>query len=273
MKRNNTNWKNYSILLLIIGAIFTIHFFIGEFYTYVLMIAIFCLLIGKLLFHLFPYFLKYMLVGKNSAYRKSVENPRILIYLIFGIVAYSSIKGNMISSVSNENIDVILSSIFIIVFSISSFLLVLTWTTFFEEVYIIRVQKKILSEENKQFHCNYQIEDLSKIYDSTSDSGFITLLVDDGGIDEKNIFMEIFTIGKIPDNTIFKLNMDHRQTKLYYDHFSKGFTGFTLDDFLNIFENKNGKTTREKLEPSSSNRNQKPDPKRKIDIDNIFIDL
>lgn len=273
MERNNTNWKNYSIVLLIIVALLTMHFFRGEFYSYIIMIAIFCLLIGKLWFHLLSHFAKYMLVGKNNAYRKSTENPRILIYSIFGIVAYSSIKGYIISSASNEIIDEILSSIFIIVFSISTFLLALTWTRFFEEVYIIKVQKKILLKENKEFQCNYSSDELSKIYDSTSDNDFITLLSNDEEIDEKELFIKIFTIGKIPDSTIFKLNMDHRQTKLYYDHFSKGFCGFTLDDFLNIFENKNGKTTRKKLEPSSSNRDQKPDPKRKIDIDNIFIDL
>lgn len=272
-KVTNSKWKYFPILILLLSLLLSLHLFFEAVYTYRIMITIFYLLMGNLLFHLFPYFVKYMLVGKNSTYKKSIENPRILIYLIFGIVAYTSSRGYIMSAASDDIIDTILSFIFIIGFSISSFLLALTWTRFFKEVYIIKVQKKILAKENKQFQCNYRYDDLSKIYDSTSDNGFLTLLNTDEGIDEKKLFIEIFRNGNIPDCTIFKLNMDHRQTKLYYDCFSKGFLGFTLDDFLNIFENKNGKTTRKKLEPSSSNKKFNPDPKRKRDIESIFDNL
>lgn len=237
--------------------------------TLLLMFITFVILIYKEFKVIFPYFVNYMLDIKKIKFDKKIEKPRLLFYIIFGAASLTSyfIVFNINEKQTLYSVNF---AIFIMFYTFSVYMLYFTWLPQFNTYLIPKIQKNLLEKENKNFTCQYTYEELSLIYDQTNDLDFIEIISDDLNIEEKELFISTFINGIIPENTIFKLKMDHRQTKLYFDIFSKLLIEFTLDDFLNIFENKNGKTTREKLEPSSANKDKKIPPKKNKDIEHIF---
>lgn len=237
--------------------------------TLLIIFSIFTILVYKEFRIIFPYFVSYMFNVKKIQFDKKIEKPRLLFYIIFGTTSLVTL---FVLSTINESITLysINFTIFLLFNVFSLYMLYFTWSAQFSTFLIPEIQKNLLEKENENFNCQYTYDELSIIYDNTNDFNFIDIISEDLAIDEKELFITTFMNGMIPENTIFKLKMDHRQTKLYFDIFSKLMIGFTLDDFLNIFENKNGKTTREKLEPSSANKDKKASPKKSKEIESIF---
>lgn len=214
---------------------------------------------------IFPYFVSYMLNTKSENFDKRVEKPRLLFYLIFGSLSLISFLLFYFTDVFSKS-AIINSVIFFLLFAFSCWMLYYTWTPGFSEYLIPKVQKNFVKKD-KDFEIGLSKNHLANIFDGLYEHNLIEIIRDYDELD-KYFFANILLNGKIPDQTCFKLLMDHRQTYLIWKLLSEKSTGFTLGDFLLIFENNNGKTTRDKVE--SSFHNNKVDPKKKDIIINIF---
>lgn len=247
-----------SILLYIDYAIFKIAFII-------VMSIILGLLVLKELVIILPFFASYMLNVQTKNFDKRIQKPRLLFYLLFGSLALISLVN--FYNIKNTNSFYQFASITqILLFTLSAYLLFFSWTNAFSYDLIPKMQKKIFVKSN-YFEIGWSENQLKEIFNNLHDNNFIEILVEYDSF-EDTFFSEIFLTGEIPQNQPLKLLMDNIQTKYFYDLFSSKSVGFTLDNFLCIFSNKNGEVNRSTVEPSFSK--SKKNPKKSEVLDSVF---
>lgn len=212
-----------------------------------------------------PFFISYMLNVQVQNFDKKIEKPRLLFYILFGLSAVISLV--TFYYLENDNIfDQLASVAQILMFTISAYLLYFSWNNKFIVDLIPQMQKKFFTE-SKYFQIGWSEDQLKDIFNRLNENNFIEILSEYDVLDY-DFFKDNFLLGKIPDEQLFKLNMDHIQTKYFFDLFSSRSKGFTLDDFLCFFKNKNGIVIRPNIESSYSK--SKKNPKQKDLLDQII---
>ncbi|MDR5590477.1 hypothetical protein [Christiangramia sp. SM2212] len=205
----------------------------------------------------------------SGFFDKKIERPRLFVYLIFG--SFSILLLYLYYYVDKRNfLDFyIISTIFVLLHITLSCVLIFTWHQDFESKFITKIQKKISRKNNNSFSLQWNSpEELNLIYKNLDEKNFVEVIDENSENLDYIIFSEIIINGKLPESPLFKLNMDNRQTKLFFDLLSHNSEGFTLDKFLKIFKNKNKKATRESIESSYSNTDILP--KRHNDLKDVF---
>lgn len=124
--------------------------------------------------------------------------------------------------------------------------------------------------ENKyDFKINLTKEDLARTFDILLKNDIIKNIYDFDSIPDKEKFIDILISGKLPEERIFKLELDNIQTKFIYEKIKLNSKLFTLEKFLMIFGNKNPKATPNSI-TTSSNKSINETPKNIEILKNLF---
>ena len=222
-------------------------------------------LMYKQLRALWKYFTYYMFNIKINFFDKRIERPRLFVYLTIGTA--SLIMFRLFISLEtavflNKNV---FGSLLLITYWSFTYMLYFTWSTEFQEKFIIKIEKQLLKTDNKSYQLEWTREDFKQLYNNLVDFDLIELIDENSTTEDRLQFIQILTEGEIPTNPVFKLNMGNVQTKYFWDLLSENSKGFTLDIFLKIFKNKNEKATRSSIEVSFSKAGTRFNGKTKID--------
>lgn len=277
----------YLKLLLIIIAVFIYTYLfsflpLNIFYivTIVIMTVFLAIVLWKLMIPYVYSFVYYMFNSVYREYNKTIEKPRLLFHLIvmpfmlysFVLFAqefliYNSINkhnyfyGDYLSKIVELRIveaKIIESSIYLTGFTLSLLVLFFTRTKSFENYVIPKIEKKLNDYNCIDFVNNYKKSELEKIFENLIDENFISIIIEDENILDKDLFVEIISNEKLPESPIFRINMDNIQTQLFYSLFSEKIEKITLEKFLKIFENKNKNTNAQSIRASASNAKNSP---------------
>src|SRR5690606_5428555 len=110
------------------------------------------------------------------------------------------------------------------------------------------------------FKINLPKEVLETTFDILKENDLIKNINDFDAIPDKEKFIDILISGKLPEERIFKLELDNIQTKFIYEKIKLNSKLFTLEKFLMIFGNKNPKATPNSI-TTSSNKSINETPK------------
>ena len=128
----------------------------------------------------------------------------------------------------------------------------------------------IASVENKLDEINYDFKiDLEKVvlektFDILKENNLIKNINDLDAIPNKEKFVDILISGKLPEEKVFKLELDNIQTKYLYEKIKINSKSLTLGKFLKIFGNKNENAKSKTI--SSSKSNSKIETPKNIEI-------
>jgi len=260
------------LLAIIISTLINyFEFQIGHMFITYLMILISSVLIVKEFKVIAEYSIAYMFNLKTSFFNKRIERPRLFVYLTFGVMCVFVIFQYYHLDKSLFINRYYTSTLFVLIFISCIFILGFSWHKKFEKSFVNKIQRKILTNRNQIYELKWDKEELKLIYKYLEDENFIEFIKDSSKELDYIYFSNLLSSGKLPNSLVFKLNMDNIQTKYFFELFRKNSSGFTLEEFLKIFKNKNKKTSRSSIDSSFSGA--KSEPKRKKDIDGIFIRL
>lgn len=221
---------------------------------------------------LWAYFNHYMFnLEKSIQFDKHIERPRLFFYLTFGVLNIFSFYQLLNFGDNNftESGRVFFLHLFFVVFWLSASLLILTWTKTFTQKFIPEIQEKMLAKEKKRFQPKWNNkENYRKLYDNLIDANLITALKSDPAIQDYEFFVNTFFKYKIPEEPLFKINMDNIQSRLFFDLLIKGSNGFNLKIMTGIFKNKNGDIKYGSMKAAVSNNNS--GAKGRAKIENCF---
>ncbi|OCB78840.1 hypothetical protein [Flavobacterium crassostreae] len=100
------------------------------------------------------------------------------------------------------------------------------------------------------------------------ENDFIEVIKNNEDILDKNLFIKTLSEGILPNEPIFKLNMDNIQTKEFHKLFKRKCKRLSIPMFLKIFNIKNETATPASI--SSSNSKNLNGAKKKDIIESIF---
>lgn len=214
-------------------------------------------------------------------YNKYVEKPRLLVYIIFVPILVFVIY-HMQTIGSSEGYYTQLFKF--IVYNLASFMclcfLQFSWSKYFIEG-VTNEKPKIESKNNNEeefcdFKLSYTKTELKQIYQKMIDNSFIESLVENQQMNDDDYFVDILYNGKLPEQTIFKLNFDNIQTKTFWDYLQSRDIGakrefkLSLDKFAKIFQNNNGEI---KVKSVSSSTSKASSDAKKSNIINSLFDF
>ncbi|WP_128758402.1 hypothetical protein [Leeuwenhoekiella aequorea] len=223
------------------------------------------ILIVKELKVIVKYSLAYMFNLKTDFFDKNIERPRLFTYIVFGALSvFIIIQYHHLSK--DLSITRYFSTLFFQIFLVCNFFLLFTWLENFKKTFIPKAQKKKLARNAKLYEIKWTREQLKLIYENLNDKNLIELINEDSDEIDYRLFINILNNGTIPETPAFKLNMNNIKTKYFFDQLKYNSDDFTLDMFLEIFDNINKKSTRNSIEVSYTNARIKIDKK----IESIF---
>ncbi|MCT3773132.1 hypothetical protein HZQ69_07445 [Elizabethkingia anophelis] len=137
----------------------------------------------------------------------------------------------------------------------------------------IPVAKQEIQDIQKyDFKLNYTKDELKQIYQKMIDNSFIESLVENHQMNDDDYFVDILYNGKLPERTVFKLNFDNIQTKVFWDYLQSRDIGekrefkLSLDKFSKIFQNNNGEIKVKSVFSSTSKASTRDAKKSEIII-------
>lgn len=262
------------LIIVLASVYFVAMISIGSQLFYLITYAIMILFLGFLFARelkvlLWDYFRYYMFnLEKKARFDKRIERPRLAFYLIFGVSSvfcfYQHIYFGLESSLPSR-IVLGVRLLFFIFFWISAFVLLYTWSNDFAVIYIPRIQEELLKSKNEKYSLRWNSLDVyEQLFENLYDFNFIV----DFSERNRKMFVAVLSKGKIPEEPLFKLEMDNIQARLFFDLLSEKSEGFTMKTFIKIFKNKNGTINYNSMKASASRNNF--GPKRSIEIKNCF---
>lgn len=279
--------KKLIFLLIAVALLVSVNIYLDNKYFYLSLIGIMIMASSyyfiKEIKNIWRYFVAYMFNVRVTGFKKSIERPRLFIYITFGILSWFFLF--QIFHFNSENtlyrspyLAHTILIIYFLTYTLSTFLLHFSWTEEFEKTFIPKIKKIIIQGDEKDFQLKWRKEeDYQKIYERLYDSKiqFITLIDESDDIDNfekgRQLFSKVMMEGKLPTKPIFKLNMDNIQTHYFFDQLKMDSTEFTLEKFLKVFKNKNKKASEGSITASYSK--SKKNPKEKYSLDKIFKGL
>lgn len=266
---------NIIVILILVALISTLINYTQSGYAYiVVMIVFFCVntfFLWKEIKVLWRFFTAYMFNIKTDFFDKKIEKPRLFIYLTFGTITLFSFYQYLHIDTSTFFQQYFVTTALLLLNTIGNTFLWLTWQKNFEQRFIIRIQKQILKRGNSSFQFkDKEIEYFKQLFNKLSEYNFIEVIDTRSNVTDIDCFSNTLYHGIVPEEQIFKLNMDNIQTKYLWDNLSSKSDGFTLDKFLSIFKNNNKGATRKSIETSASKATNPP--KRQEDLDQCLLD-
>tara|TARA_R110002020_G_scaffold42212_10_gene123976 strand:+ start:1878 stop:2714 length:837 start_codon:yes stop_codon:yes gene_type:complete len=199
---------------------------------------------------------------------KHIERPRLFFYLTFGFLNIFSFYNilNPGEKYYFEGGRVFLLRLLFVAFWLSTSLLIFTWTKTFTKKFIPEIQKKLLKADKKRFQPKWENkENYRKLYDNLIDANLITSLKNDPVIQDYDFFTNSLFDKKIPEQALFKIEMDNIESRLFFDLILEGSKGFTLKNMIQIFENKNGTINYDSMKSAYSRNSSGAKEKEKIE--------
>lgn len=203
-------------------------------------------------------------------YNSKTEKYRFLVQIIFFPIAiFSMIQLTKITTLNFSYFQLLSLIISNLLISLCILIISFTWTKKFS----LNLQnpsknkKELRSQEqeshnDRDFYLSLSESELNSFYENIIHHDIITCLVEDNDKNDNDLFLNIFFQGKIPENPTFKLNLDHIQSKLFFEELKKfevsGKKKFTLKIFSQIFTNKNGIIVPKNLSSSNSKADSLP---------------
>lgn len=207
-------------------------------------------------------FIFYMFNSRNKSYDKMVEKPRLAVHITFlPLILLSILLFTDSYSKINEsyNTEFFKQVLLLFLFLISSRILILSWSESFKTKIIPEIENK-LDEINYDFKIDLSKVVLEKTFDILKENNLIKNINDLDAIPNKEKFIDILISGKLPEEKVFKLELDNIQTKYIHEKIQKKSKSFTLNKFLAIFGNKNINVTAKSIS-SSASKSESTSPK------------
>lgn len=195
-----------------------------------------------------------------------VERPRLAVHITLLPIILSSIlffTDSYSKLNENYNTEFFKQVILIFLFLISSRILILSWSESFKSKIIPKIENK-LDEINYDFKIDLSKVVLEKTFDILKENNLIKNINDLDAIPNKEKFVDILISGKLPEEKVFKLELDNIQTKYLYEKIKINSKSLTLGKFLKIFGNKNENAKSKTI--SSSKSNSKIETPKNIEI-------
>ncbi|WP_322548980.1 hypothetical protein [Flavobacterium psychraquaticum] len=211
-------------------------------------------------------FIYFMFNSRNKSYDKMVERPRLAVHITLLPIILSSIlffTDSYSKLNENYNTEFFKQVILIFLFLISSRILILSWSESFKSKIIPKIENK-LDEINYDFKIDLEKVVLEKTFDILKENNLIKNINDLDAIPNKEKFVDILISGKLPEEKVFKLELDNIQTKYLYEKIKINSKSLTLGKFLKIFGNKNENAKSKTI--SSSKSNSKIETPKNIEI-------
>lgn len=211
-------------------------------------------------------FIYFMFNSRNKSYDKMVERPRLAVHITFLPIILSSILlfADSYSKINESyNTEFFKQVLLLFLFLISSRILILSWSESFKTKIIPEIETK-LEVINYDFKINLSKAVLEKTFDILKENDLIKNINDFDAIPDKEKFIDILISGKLPQERIFKLELDNIQTKYLYEKIKVNSKSLTLGKFLMIFGNKNENVKSRTI--SSSKSNSKNETPKNIEI-------
>lgn len=219
---------------------------------------------------LWNYFTNYMFnLEKSFQFDKHIERPRLFFYLIFGFLNIFSFYqllniGNIeftetLINIQQETQFALYNHLFFVVFWFSTSLLIFTWTKTFTQKFIPKIRKKMQKANRKRFKPKWKNKDnYRKLYDNLIDENLIIPLKIDSELQDYDLFINCLFENEIPEEPLFKVEMDNIQSRLFFDLLIEGSKGLTLKTMTKIFRNKNGNIKYRSFLSSKANNDSGP---------------
>lgn len=219
---------------------------------------------------LWNYFTNYMFnLEKSVQFDKHIERPRLFFYLIFGFLNIFSFYqllniGNIeftetLINIQQETQFALYNHLFFVVFWFSTSLLIFTWTKTFTQKFIPKIRKKMQKANRKRFKPKWKNKDnYRKLYDNLIDENLIIPLKIDSELQDYDLFINCLFENEIPEEPLFKVEMDNIQSRLFFDLLIEGSKGLTLKTMTKIFRNKNGNIKYRSFLSSKANNDSGP---------------
>lgn len=247
MKNQN---KFYSLALItiitnIIGVLYLgTNQYVSILKIFLLIICIFC--VFKICVVCFKWYMEYALNLKTT-FDSKVDKPRIffislfvplMIFSLYLISIYkesNSFHGDF--SVGNFIMDISYISIFLLLFMLTGYLTYYLFNPSFADLYLPQIQDQLNKEKSKSIISDLNKNELEKIFNGLILKGYLSFedIVEQNKT--KELFIETFVLGVIPEKPIFALEMDYPQLNVLYECFKKRINAFNWGLFLSVFGN------------------------------------
>lgn len=218
---------------------------------------------------LFPIVIKYFFNINQKSFNKSIEKPRVFIYIIFAPICMYSIK--FYNEYSHfENYYKITTIIFLTSYSVCLFILYFTWTKQFEENFITSIQSKIIENDKNDFENEMTTNQIIGLYNNLVDNNLIEFkFLNNDSVECEKFFIDTIKSNKIPEQQQFILKMNNIEIKVFWLIMKNKTNGLTLDKFLKIFETP-GKSKRSSIDSSYSQTKHNQLKKYHKNINELF---
>ncbi len=226
----------------------------------------------------FSWYTSYMM-NNRSTFVVKTDRPRVYIFslifpTLFAILYFFpkiEVKpANVIFRSAFDFLGALTVPILLSFFVLFSFLLWLTLNKSFEKFWLPKF-KSTIDKFNREFSSDFSIEQAKMIFEGLVENEFLEYISLGEEHLKRDKFIEIFAQAILPPTTVFNLKMDNIQTYLLYQKLSTRLSNFSLDIFLQIFNNKNLKASPKTI--LESVRKATSEPKSYKAIEGIFSDI
>ncbi|WP_457272507.1 hypothetical protein [Pedobacter sp. UYEF25] len=226
----------------------------------------------------FSWYTSYMM-NNRSTFVVKTDRPRVYIFslifpTLFAILYFFpkiDVKpANVIFRSTFDFLEALTAPLLLSFFVVFSFLLWLTLSKSFEKFWLPKF-KNTIGKLNREFCSDFSIEQAKTIFEGLVKNDFLEYLNLEEEHLKKDKFVEIFAQSMLPATTVFNLKMDNIQTFLLYQRLSTRLTNFSLEIFLQIFNNKNLKASPKTILESC--RKATSEPKNYESIEQIFSEI
>lgn len=239
----------YTILITIIISVLGVFYLGTSLYVTILkvillILSIFCVFrVGN---RCFRWYMEYSLNLKTT-FDSKVDKPRVFFIslfvplMIFSLYLISIYTGSTTFhadySIGNRILDVSYISTFLLLFMITGFLTFYLFKPSFAELYLPQIQDKLDIEKSKTIVSDLNKNELEKIFNGLILKGYLNFEDIVEQKKTKELFIETFVLGIIPEKPLFSLEMDYPQLNVLYDCFKKRISEFNWNLFLKVFDN------------------------------------